>query len=61
VKISGAIGPVSSLKKKTACVGEGEIGIGGTSQWKICSLNPKTAIAVYFEVSPMVGETYRSP
>ncbi|GAQ79816.1 Sec23 protein transport family protein [Klebsormidium nitens] len=50
VKISGAIGPVSSLKKKSACVGEGEIGIGGTSQWKICSLNSKTAVAVYFEV-----------
>uniref|UniRef100_A0A672GJ21 Protein transport protein SEC23 n=1 Tax=Salarias fasciatus TaxID=181472 RepID=A0A672GJ21_SALFA len=27
-----------------------EMGIGGTSQWKICSLNPSTTLGVYFEV-----------
>ncbi|RMB93649.1 hypothetical protein DUI87_29876 [Hirundo rustica rustica] len=27
-----------------------EIGIGGTSQWKICSLDPSTTLAIYFEV-----------
>uniref|UniRef100_A0A667XXR5 Protein transport protein SEC23 n=1 Tax=Myripristis murdjan TaxID=586833 RepID=A0A667XXR5_9TELE len=27
-----------------------EMGIGGTSQWKVCSLNPSTTLAMYFEV-----------
>uniref|UniRef100_A0A8C3M6E9 Protein transport protein SEC23 n=1 Tax=Chrysolophus pictus TaxID=9089 RepID=A0A8C3M6E9_CHRPC len=27
-----------------------ELGIGGTSQWKICGLDPCTTLAIYFEV-----------
>uniref|UniRef100_A0A4W6C1Y4 Protein transport protein SEC23 n=1 Tax=Lates calcarifer TaxID=8187 RepID=A0A4W6C1Y4_LATCA len=27
-----------------------EMGIGGTSQWKVCSLNPSTTLGIYFEV-----------
>uniref|UniRef100_A0A674PFA0 Protein transport protein SEC23 n=1 Tax=Takifugu rubripes TaxID=31033 RepID=A0A674PFA0_TAKRU len=27
-----------------------EMGIGGTNQWKICSLNPSTTLGLYFEV-----------
>uniref|UniRef100_A0A8B9H8V2 Protein transport protein SEC23 n=1 Tax=Astyanax mexicanus TaxID=7994 RepID=A0A8B9H8V2_ASTMX len=27
-----------------------EMGVGGTCQWKICSLNPSTTLALYFEV-----------
>uniref|UniRef100_A0A8C9VWA0 Protein transport protein SEC23 n=1 Tax=Scleropages formosus TaxID=113540 RepID=A0A8C9VWA0_SCLFO len=27
-----------------------EMGVGGTSQWKVCSLNPSTTLAMYFEV-----------
>ncbi|KAH9542694.1 hypothetical protein CY35_13G021000 [Sphagnum magellanicum] len=50
VKVCGAIGPCSSLHKKGVSVSETEIGIGGTSAWKLCTLNSKTAIAFYFEV-----------
>lgn len=27
-----------------------EMGIGGTSQWKVCSLSPSTTLGLYFEV-----------
>lgn len=27
-----------------------EIGTGGTSQWKVCGLDPGTTLALYFEV-----------
>ncbi len=56
LKISGVIGHVISANKKSACVGETEIGIGQTSAWKVCSLTPKSSLAVYFEVVTPAGQ-----
>lgn len=56
LKISGVIGHVISANKKSACVGETEIGIGQTSAWKICSLTPKSSVAVFFEVVTPAGQ-----
>ncbi|TNN63984.1 Protein transport protein Sec23B [Liparis tanakae] len=50
VKVCGAIGPCVSLSSKGSCVSENEMGTGGTSQWKVCGLNPSTTLAFYFEV-----------
>uniref|UniRef100_A0A4W4EL34 Protein transport protein SEC23 n=1 Tax=Electrophorus electricus TaxID=8005 RepID=A0A4W4EL34_ELEEL len=50
LKVSGAIGPCVSLNSKGSCVSENELGVGGTCQWKICSLSPSTTLALYFEV-----------
>ncbi|XP_077420812.1 protein transport protein Sec23A [Vanacampus margaritifer] len=50
VKVSGAIGPCVSLNAKGPCVSENEIGSGGTSQWKLCGLDPSMTLALYFEV-----------
>lgn len=55
LKISGLIGHAISANKKSPCVGETEIGIGQTSAWKICTLTPRTAEAVYFEVVTPAG------
>lgn len=33
-----------------ASVSETEIGVGGTSAWKLCTLSTKTSLAFYFEV-----------
>lgn len=35
-----------------------ELGIGGTSQWKVCSLSPSTTLGLYFEV---VNQVKREP
>lgn len=50
LKVSGAIGPCVSLNTKGPCVSDNEMGIGGTCQWKICSLSPSTTLAMYFEI-----------
>ena len=55
LKVSGLIGHAISNNKKSACVGETEIGIGQTSSWKICSLTPKSSFGVYFEVVTPAG------
>lgn len=37
-----------------------ELGIGGTCQWKICSLDPNTTLAIYFEVVNQVSLVFCS-
>eukprot|EP00164_Ancoracysta_twista_P005854 GFYU01008054.1.p1 GENE.GFYU01008054.1~~GFYU01008054.1.p1 ORF type:complete len:749 (+),score=265.01 GFYU01008054.1:130-2376(+) len=49
-KVCGAIGPCASLKKKSASVGETEMGIGGTSAWQMCGADHTTTLGIYFEV-----------
>ncbi|XP_050407148.1 protein transport protein Sec23B [Patella vulgata] len=50
VKVSGAMGPLVSLGVKGPSVSDTEIGLGGTCQWKLCSLYPNTTLGVFFEV-----------
>jgi len=50
-KVSGAIGPVTSLNKRSTCVSDLEIGKGGTSAWGLGGADPNTTIAVYFDVT----------
>eukprot|EP00033_Pygsuia_biforma_P000731 GCRY01000855.1.p1 GENE.GCRY01000855.1~~GCRY01000855.1.p1 ORF type:complete len:747 (-),score=158.47 GCRY01000855.1:377-2617(-) len=49
LKLSGAIGLVSSLNKKGP-VSDAEIGIGGTCAWKVNHLDPNSTVALYFDV-----------
>jgi protein transport protein SEC23 len=56
LKVSGLIGHAYSSSKKSAVVGETEIGIGGTSAWKLCSLTPNTSLGTYFEVVNPAGQ-----
>lgn len=51
VKICGIIGHCATLNKKSNSIGETEIGIGGTSAWKTCSLDQSSSFAIFFEVS----------
>lgn len=50
LKVMGAIGNCVSLNTKGPCVSDTEIGLGGTSTWKFCSLTPTTTAAFFFEV-----------
>ncbi|KXN87767.1 Protein transport protein SEC23 [Leucoagaricus sp. SymC.cos] len=56
LKVSGLIGHAISAGKKSACVGETEIGIGQTSAWKINAITPHTSTGVYFEVVTPAGQ-----
>ena len=54
LKVCGAIGPCVSMNVKGPNVSEQELGIGGTSQWKFCSLGTTTTPAIFFEVVSQV-------
>lgn len=48
--VSGAIGSCVSLNTKGSAVSDTEIGMGGTVQWKLCTLTPSSTVALFFEV-----------
>eukprot|EP01035_Chromulina_nebulosa_P019161 gene19161-25003_t len=50
-KISGAIGPVASLKKGGPTVSETEVGVGGTTNWYLGGIDPSTTIAFFFDIT----------
>jgi protein transport protein SEC23 len=50
LKVCGAIGHCTAVPKKGPSVAETEIGIGGTTCWKLCSMDPNASTALYFEV-----------
>jgi protein transport protein SEC23 len=50
LKVAGAIGHCTSLNKRNASVAETEIGMGNTNAWKLCSMDPNSSVAFYFEV-----------
>ncbi|KAJ1647773.1 GTPase-activating protein S23 [Coemansia erecta] len=51
LKVCGLIGPGISAAKKTAIVSDTEIGVGGTSAWRLAAINPRTTVGMYFEVA----------
>lgn len=63
LKVSGAIGSCISLNKKTSYVADKRDGLGGTSEWKFCSLTPSSTTALYFVVqsSPTVTQAQQIP
>ena len=50
VKVSGAIGQVTTCKQKNQFVADNEIGIGGTNKWFIGGLDNGKSIAFYFDI-----------
>ncbi|KAJ2953433.1 hypothetical protein O0L34_g1024 [Tuta absoluta] len=50
LKISGAIGSCVSLNVKGPCVSDQEVGMGNTCQWKMCTFDPSSTCAIFFEV-----------
>ncbi|KAI1730116.1 sec23/Sec24 trunk domain-containing protein [Ditylenchus destructor] len=55
LKIEGILGCCASGNVKNAVVSDTEMGVGGTCQWKFCSLTPRNTIAVVFEVAGQHG------
>ncbi|CAI9762691.1 unnamed protein product [Fraxinus pennsylvanica] len=50
VKICGAVGPCTSMRKMNNSVSNKEIGEGGTYIWKLGTVASKTCIAFFFEM-----------
>lgn len=51
LKVSGLIGHASSLGIKSANVSENEVGLGGTSQYRMCAMSPQHTYAIFFDVA----------
>jgi protein transport protein SEC23 len=51
IKVSGAIGPGSSLSKKNSFVSDTEIGMSKTTAWCTASVDNNSTYAVYFDVT----------
>jgi protein transport protein SEC23 len=52
LKISGAIGPCTSLKKGSPLVAEVEVGQGGTTSWYLGGIDRASSLAFYFDLAP---------
>uniref|UniRef100_A0A914HCX9 Protein transport protein SEC23 n=1 Tax=Globodera rostochiensis TaxID=31243 RepID=A0A914HCX9_GLORO len=55
LKVEGVLGCCSSANVKNSMVSDTEVGVGGTTQWKFCTLTPRNTIAVAFEISGQHG------
>ena len=51
IKVRGLIGPASVIVNKSNYVSDQPIGLGGTSSWRMCTLDDQTTLATYYEVS----------
>ncbi|CAN6447531.1 unnamed protein product [Victoria cruziana] len=61
IKIQGIIGPCASLEKKGSLSADVIIGQGNTSSWKMCGLDKRTCLTVFFDVSPSERSTPAAP
>lgn len=48
--MAGILGPASPLEKKGVSVAETSIGLGGTTAWRLASLDASTTLAAFFEI-----------
>uniref|UniRef100_A0A5S6QKH1 Protein transport protein SEC23 n=1 Tax=Trichuris muris TaxID=70415 RepID=A0A5S6QKH1_TRIMR len=55
LKLEGALGCCANLNAKTPLVSENEMGMGGTCQWKFCSLTPHSTTTFMFEAGGAHG------
>ena len=55
IRIAGATGPCTSANNKSPLASEVELGAGGTSSWKLCTLTQSTSLGMFFEVAASHG------
>uniref|UniRef100_A0A915NJ42 Protein transport protein SEC23 n=1 Tax=Meloidogyne floridensis TaxID=298350 RepID=A0A915NJ42_9BILA len=55
LKVEGILGSCCSANAKNSTVSDTEVGIGGTTQWKMCSLTPRSTFGFVFEIAGQHG------
>ncbi|KAK9814088.1 hypothetical protein WJX72_000474 [[Myrmecia] bisecta] len=50
VKVSGLLGPASTMEKKGVAVADAPMGMGGTTMWKLAGLDSRTTLSIFFEI-----------
>lgn len=56
IKVAGLLGPAARMDKKSPYVAEVEVGVGGTTQWKLGSVDCDTSLALLFEITASTKE-----
>lgn len=51
LKVCGAIGHCASLNKSGPSVSDSVMGVGGTTAWRLCGMDPSSTVALYFDVA----------
>lgn len=57
--VSGAVGPVASLEKKSAAAVEPQVGLGATTAWKLNAISASTSVALFFR--PTAKDKSKAP
>ena len=60
LKVEGLLGCCSSAASKNSMVSDTEVGVGGTNQWKLCSLTPRNTFAFVYEIAGQVHLSFSS-
>ncbi len=62
-QVAGVLGPVAKMDKKGLNVSDQPVGLGGTTMWKMCSLDTHSTVAALFDIvgSREAAETATSP
>ena len=58
--MAGATGPLTSANNKSSLASEVELGVGGTTSWKLCALSQATSLGMFFEVAASHGTVLES-
>ena len=53
--MSGTTGPVTSANNKSPLASEVELGVGGTTSWRLCAMSQATSLGMFFEVAASHG------
>lgn len=51
IRICGVIGPAACTEKKNLHVSETVVGVGGTSHWRLCNLDPTVTLTTIFDIT----------
>lgn len=55
IRVQGLLGPACRMDKKSPHVSETQVGQGGTTAWRMASLDHDATVAVFFEVTAQGG------
>eukprot|EP00803_Ostreobium_quekettii_P006628 evm.model.scf_2332.2 EVM.evm.TU.scf_2332.2 scf_2332:5133-14745(+) len=58
IKVAGLLGPAARVERKTSHASDNEVGMGGTTMWKICSMDTSTTMCVFFEITSTSKEQH---
>jgi protein transport protein SEC23 len=57
--VSGAVGPIASLEKKSSAAVEPQIGLGATTAWKLNAISDTSSVVLFFR--PVAKDKAKAP